>query len=418
MKRRVVVTGVGVISSIGNDYASVIASLRCGRSGTRTTPELAQVGLKSLVAGTIEGLPQKLNGAKITKSLAPGMSDAALYASLAALDAVAEAGLADHNLHTVRTGCVIGSSASGVDSVHQAGEFLFSGNVRRIDPFTAFRSMSSTCSAAVANLLKIGGRSYSLSSACATGTHCIGHAFELIRAGTMDCMIAGGAEELSPLITAAFQSMRIALSTRYNDTPEKACRPFDAARDGVVLSAGAGIVVLEELESAQRRGAHIHAEIVGFGATSDAYDLASPEPSGERAAACMRAALDDATLTPKDIGYINAHGTGTLQGDAAEANALRKVFGTHVPPFSSTKSMTGHAIAAAGAQEIIFCMGMMEHRFLAPSINIETLDPAFADLPIVRERSLYETGAMLTNSFGFGGTNASLILDRPQSSLR
>ena len=242
--------------------------------------------------------------------------------------------------------------------------------------------------------------------------HNIGHAFELIRAGVIDRAIAGGAEDISPLTTAAFQALRMALSTKFNATPEKACRPYDAARDGVVLSGGSGIVILEALECAHRRGARVRGEIVGFGATSDGYDLALPEPEGRHAAACMRMALDDAHLSPADVSYVNTHGTGTVLGDRVEVKALRETFADNVPPFSSTKSMTGHSVAAAGAHELIFCIGMLEGHFLAPSINIDEVDPEFADLPIVRQATPHDPQYILSNNFGFGGTNATLLVKR------
>jgi 3-oxoacyl-[acyl-carrier-protein] synthase-1 len=411
MTRRVLITGVGLISSIGNEYQSATAALKHGTSGTRSVPEWAAHGLRCHVAGTTVGIEEKLASAQIPAHLRPGMSDGAIYSVLAAKDAVEDAGLGETELRDPRTCCLVGTSAGSVDSVYRAGELYYSGQVRRVDPFLAFRCMSNSPAAAIANLFGIQGRSYSIGSACATGAHNIGHAFELIRAGSMDRAIVGGAEDISPLITAAFQAMR-ALSTRYNAAPEKACRPYDAARDGVVLSGGAGIVILEELECARRRGARGRAEIIGFGASSDGYDLASPEPEGRQTATCMRMALDDAGLEPSAVSYINTHGTGTIFGDRAEVKALRDTFGKEIPPFSSTKSMTGHAVAAAGAHELIFSVAMLEGSFLAPSINIDRVDAEFLDLPIVREPIDRDVRVILSNNCGFGGTNATLILKR------
>ena len=280
MKRRVVVTGVGIISCLGNDLDTVSAALLSGSSGVRAVPEWAQFGIESLVAGRIDDTEEKRVSARIPRSLARGMSDGALYASLAAIDAVKDAGLGADHLLSPRTGISIGTSAGSCDTIYQAGKQLHEGNLRGLDPFTAFRSMSNTASAAVANLLKVAGRSYSLVSACATGAHNIGHAFELIQDGRMDRMIAGGAEDLSPMLTGAFQALRLALSTKFNDRPKEACRPYDRRRDGVVLSAGAGIVVLEALECAKERGAEIRAEAAGFGANSEGYDLIAPQPEG------------------------------------------------------------------------------------------------------------------------------------------
>ncbi len=410
MRRRVLVTGVGLISSIGNDYCAATDSLKRGASGIRSVPDWGAHGMKCQVAGTIVGAEEKVSRAKIPPYLLPGMSDGALYSVLAAKDAVEDAGLAHAELQDQRTGCLIGTSAGSVDSVHRAGEMYYGCHLRRIDPYLAFRCMANTAAAAVANVFHIHGRSYSVSSACATGAHNIGHGFELIRAGVMDRAIAGGAEDISPLTTAAFQALRMALSTKYNATPEKSCRPYDSARDGVVLSGGAGIVILEEMECARRRGSSVRAEIIGFGATSDGYDLALPEPEGQQAAICMQMALQDAGLRTSDISYVNTHGTGTVLGDRAEVNALRETFGTEVPFFSSTKSMTGHSVAAAGAHELIYCVAMLEGKFLAPSINIDQVDDEFRSLPIVREPVQRESRIMLSTNFGFGGTNATLLV--------
>ena len=269
--------------------------------------------------------------------------------------------------------------------------------------------MASSSSAAVANLLKVHGRSYSISSACSTSSHCIGTAYELIRSGIIDRAIAGGGEEVHPLIAAGFQALRFALSTRYNERPQQASRPYDAGRDGFVIGGGSGVLVLEALGTALGRGARVRAEMIGFGANSDGHDFVMPEPNGKHAALCVRAAIEDAGMCPEDVHAVNTHGTGTPIGDVAEVRALREVFGSKLPPFSSTKSMTGHPLGAAGALEAIFCVAMLEHNFIAPSINIETLDPEFEGLPIVRTLNTTRLETILSNSFGFGGTNASLL---------
>ncbi|MEM7353728.1 MAG: beta-ketoacyl-[acyl-carrier-protein] synthase family protein [Acidobacteriota bacterium] len=409
MKRRVAVTGLGLVSCLGNDYPTAISNLQSGQSGLRAMPEWRERGLKSCVAGPID-VEAKKKAAGLPKKIAPAMSRAALYCCLAARDAVSDAGLDGALLE--EAGCLVGTGASGVGSVYRAGELFFSGRGRRIDPYTVLRTMSSSASATVSNLLGIRGRSYSLSSACATSAHNIGHACELISHGLLDRAVAGGGEDVSELIAAAFQALRLALSTHYNETPAAASRPYDADRDGFVMSGGAGIVVVEELEAARNRGAQILAEIVGYAANSDGFDLVLPQPEGEQAANCMRSALADAKLEPDAIDYVNTHGTGTVHGDVAEVRALQNLFGDGVPPFSSTKSMTGHAIGAAGGLELIFALGMLKEGFLAPSINIETVDPAFAGLPIVTEAREQQVDTILSNNFGFGGTNACLVLRR------
>ncbi|MEJ2084634.1 MAG: beta-ketoacyl-[acyl-carrier-protein] synthase family protein [Acidobacteriota bacterium] len=412
MSRRVVVTGLGIVSCIGHDYASVVEALKKGQSGVRATPEWEGRGLKSLVAGTIEDLEDKKARIKISKKLTPGMSDSALYCSLAAKDAVEDAGWTESELGNDRTICIVGTGVGSVDSVAYAAQKYSEGMIRRLDPYTILRCMSSSASAAVANLLKIRGRSYSLSSACATSAHNIGHAFELIRDGAADRAVTGGGEDISELISAAFQGLRLALSTRYNDTPTRASRPYDKDRDGFVVSGGAGMVLLEELEAARNRGARIYGEIAGYAANSDGFDLVLPEPDGIQAGSCIRAALESADIEPEEIDYVNTHGTSTIQGDIAEVKALRRVFGDAMPKFSSTKSMTGHGIGAAGALELIFCLGMIEHDFIAPSINIDSLDPDIEGLPVVTEMTPQRLDTIVSNNFGFGGTNASLVIRR------
>ena len=414
-KRRVVVTGLGLVSCLGSDYPTALEALEAGRSGVRAMPEWERYGLTSLVAGTIPDLDAKKESAALPKKLVPGMSDAALFCSIAARDAVADAGLSEAELSKVTTGCIVGSGVGSVESVSKAAQLYFDDRVRRIDPYTVLRCMSSSASAAVTNLLKIRGRSYSMSSACATATHNIGHAYELIRDGALDSALAGGGEDVNDLVTAAFQGLRLALSTHYNETPTRASRPFDADRDGFVISGGGGIVVLEELESACARGARIRAEIIGFGATSDGYDAVLPEPEGKQAGACMQMAIDGAGCQPSDIEYVNTHGTSTIHGDVAEVKAMQLVFGEEMPLFSSTKSMTGHSIGAAGALELIFCIGMLERGFVAPSINVENPDPMVEGLPLVTETLRRPLTTVLSNNFGFGGTNAALMIRQPDA---
>lgn len=403
---------MGWVSCLGHDREPVVRALRQGTSGIRALPSWREHGLKSWAVGHLEGLDEKIADARLPKKLVPGMSASARYCALAALDAVADAGLEAAELVEPATGCLVGSGIGDAASIHHAANLFDSGRLRRIDPYTVLRAMSSSASAALTNLFGLRGRSYSLSSACATSAHNIGHAYELISHGMIDRALAGGGEEVDQLTAAAFQALRMALSTRYNETPERASRPYDADRDGFVVSGGAGILMLEELESARRRGARIHAEIAGHGANSDGFDLVLPQPEGRQAAACMVEALNDAGLEPAAVDYVNTHGTATIHGDLAEAEALRNVFGPQVPPFSSTKSMTGHALGAAGALEAIFCILMLEEGFLAPSINIERLDPAFEDLPIVTTARDHPVETVVSNNFGFGGTNCSLVLRR------
>ena len=414
-KRRVVVTGLGIVSCLGSDYPTVLDALEAGRSGVRAMPEWERYGLKSLVAAPATDLEAKKESVALPKKLVPGMSDAALFCSIAAKDAVADAGLNESDLAGSATACIVGSGVGSVDSVSKAAQLYFDHRIRRIDPYAVLRCMSSSASAAVANLLKLRGRSYSLSSACATATHNIGHAYELIRDGALDSAVAGGGEDVSELVTASFQALRLALSTRYNETPTKASRPYDAGRDGFVVGGGGGIVILEELERARARGARIRAEIIGFGATSDGYDAVLPEPEGKQAGACMRMAIDEAGCQPSEIEYVNTHGTSTIHGDVAEVRAMQLVFGDEMPLFSSTKSMTGHSIGAAGALELIFCIGMLERGFVAPSINVENPDPMVEGLPLVTKTLRRQLTTVLSNNFGFGGTNAALVIRQPDA---
>lgn len=415
MSSRVAVTGLGLVSCLGHSYPEVIERLRRGESGIVAVPHWREHGIKSLVAGRIRDLEQKEEQVRLPKKLVPGMSSAARYCSIAAVDAVADAGLDEEALQTPRTACIVGCGTGSVKTVYKAADLTYSGKIRRVDPFTVLRAMASSPSAAVANLLKVHGPSYSISSACATSAHNIGHAAQLIRSGVVDVAVAGGGEGCNHMITASFQGLRIALSTGYNDTPERASRPYDRGRDGFVISGGGGIVVLENLERARQRGARIRAELIGYAANSDGHDLVLPEPDGRNAAACMLGAIEDAGVERDEVDYVNTHGTATVVGDVAEVEALRRVFGDVVPPFSSTKSMTGHGIGAAGALELIFCIGMMERGFLAPSINIDDLEPRVEGLPVVTETLERRPRTVLSNNFGFGGTNAALVLRRHES---
>jgi 3-oxoacyl-[acyl-carrier-protein] synthase-1 len=416
--QRVAVTGLGIVSCLGHDVATVMARLRRGESGLRAMPEWREFNLTSLVAGPIEGLEDKLAAAEIPKRMRGASTRAATYCSLAALDAVADAGLSADELERRRIACLVGNSSPDGHAIHEASQLTFEGRTRRVNPYTCYRAMCSGTSAIVANLLGVHGPSYSISSACSTSTHNIGNAFELVRAGVVDGAVAGGGEDVSELIAGTFQALRVALSTRHNGTPQTASRPYDADRDGFVLSGGAGVVVLESWQAARARGARIHAELAGYAANSDGHGLVLPEPEGRYGAECVRQALADAGVEPAELDYVNTHGTSTVAGDAAEMRAMRAVFGDAMPPFSSTKSMTGHALGAAGAHELIYTVGMLAGGFLAPSINIEKRDPEFADLPIVTATTERRIDTALSLNFGFGGTNAVLVVRRPEADDR
>lgn len=403
--RRVVVTGLGIVSPIGNSAETVTAALKAGQSGVEAVPEMAEHGFRSQVAGTL-----KIDLAdQIEKRTLRFMGPGAGYAHVAMGHAIADAGLDDAEVMHDRTGLIAGSggpSTSAMFAAHQTA--LSTGATKRIGPFAVPKCMSSTISANLATAYKIRGINYSITSACSTSLHCIGAAAEQIMLNKQDIMFAGGAEELDWTLSCLFDAMG-ALSTKYNDTPHRASRAFDADRDGFVIGGGGAIVVLEELERAKARGAKIYAEVTGFAATSDGHDMVAP--SGEGGERAMRGAL--ASLpTGRRVSYINAHGTSTPIGDVGEVEAVRRVFGNgKTPPISSTKSMTGHAQGAAGALEVIFCLLMLSHDFIAPSINIYTLDPALNPAEIamqVVENAGLDT--VMTNSFGFGGTNGSMLL--------
>lgn len=403
MMRRVVVTGLGIVSCLGNDRQSVTDSLREGRSGIARIDDYVQMGLKSHIGGT----PQVDFEAAIDRKLLRFMGDAAAYAYLAMEQAVADARLLPQQISDPRVGIIMGSGGASTANQVEAVDLMRDKGLRRVGPYRVTRTMGSTVSACLATPFQIKGVNYSISSACATSAHCIGNAMELIQLGKQDMVFAGGAEEIYWAMTMMFDAMG-ALSTQYNDQPQRASRPYDRDRDGFVIAGGAGVLVLEELEHAQRRGAPILAELVGYGATSDGHDMVAP--SGEGAARCMHQALAGAR---RPVDYINAHGTSTPVGDLCELGAIREVFGDEVPPIGSTKSLSGHSLGAAGVQEAIYSLLMMEQNFLAASANIDNLDPGAEGMPILRtRRDNIELNSVLSNSFGFGGTNACLLFER------
>ncbi|HHJ39964.1 MAG: beta-ketoacyl-ACP synthase I [Methylothermaceae bacteria B42] len=403
--RRVVITGYGIVSSIGNNRQEVLDSLRQGRSGIEFCEEYKALGMRSHVYGPVRLDPSELIDRKIYRF----MGDGAAYNYLAMQEAIAQAGLQDKDISNERTGIVMGSGGPSTKDIVEGAEILRTKGIKRVGPYRVPRIMSSTHSACLATPFKIKGVNYSISSACSTSAHCIGHGAELIQMGKQDVIFAGGGEMIHWTLTLSFDAMG-ALSSKYNDRPQQASRAYDANRDGFVISGGAGVVVLEELEHAQARGANIIAEVVGYGATSDGYDMV--QPSGEGAVRCMRQAM--ATVKDK-IDYINAHGTSTPVGDIRELEAMKETFGSEIPPLSSTKSLTGHALGGAGVMEAIYSLLMMENNFIAASANIENLDPGAEGFPIVRERMDNVTlNTVMSNSFGFGGTNATLILQRYQ----
>jgi 3-oxoacyl-[acyl-carrier-protein] synthase-1 len=410
--RRAVVTGAGIVSSLGNSLSEVEKALRAGEPRIAAVPLWKELGLRCQVAGVVGGVEELADRLELPRRNRLAMSNVALYASVAARAAVDDAGLAPADLASRRTGVVVGCGTGSAATIHRGGVDVHAGRARRVDPYAVLKTMASAPSAAIVHLLGVGGRSYSMSSACATSAHAIGHAAELVRAGLLDVAIAGGAEEIDELVAAGFSALRAALASRFNDRPAEASRPFAADRDGFVPASGAGVMVLEAEESARRRGARIRAELAGFGATSEGFDLVLPQPEGEAAAAAMMQALADAGEPPDAVDYVNAHGTATVAGDLAEAAALRRVFGARLPPISSTKSLGGHALGATGAIELVHCLLMIEGGFLAPSANSRPRDPLLADLPVVESARAADVRLALSNSFGFGGTNAALALRR------
>ncbi len=402
--KRVVITGVGIVSSLGNNKEEVTDSLRNGRSGIVAAPEYKENGLRSQVHGAVKNLDFKDH---IDRKQLRFMGDAAAYSYIAMQQAVEDSGLTEEQVSNPRTGLIAGSGGGSNSNSTQAVEVARERGVRRVGPYMVTRTMGSTVSACLATPFKIKGINYSISSACSTSAHCIGTAVEQIQLGKQDVVFAGGGEELHWTMSVLFDAMG-ALSTKYNDTPEKASRAYDADRDGFVIAGGGGMVVVEELEHALARGAKIYAEITGYGANSDGYDMVAP--SGEGAVRCMQMALD---TVEGDVDYINPHGTSTPVGDTKEAAAIREVFGDKLPKISSTKSMSGHSLGAAGVHEFIYSLMMLDNDFIAPSINIENLDEQCEGMPIVTE--LIENAGvdrMMSNSFGFGGTNASVVFER------
>ncbi|HWS02419.1 MAG TPA: beta-ketoacyl-ACP synthase I [Gammaproteobacteria bacterium] len=399
--RRVVVTGIGIVSSIGNNQQEVLESLQSGRSGIRFNEEYQQMGFRSHVCGPILGLDLD---ALIDRKLRRFMGDTTAFNYVAMQEAVTDSGLTEAMISNPRTGLIVGSGGASTASIVQAADTAREKGVKKIGPYGVTKTMSSTTSAILGTAFKIKGVGYSISSACSTSAHCIGHGAELIQFGKQDIVFAGGGEEVHWTMSCLFDAMG-ALSSKYNETPEKASRPYDANRDGFVISGGGGLVVLEELEHAKARGAKIYAELVGYGATSDGYDMVAP--SGEGAIRCMQQALSTVD-TPID--YINAHGTSTPVGDTKELEAVRAVFGDKIPTITSTKSVTGHALGAAGVCEAIYALLMQKAGFIAASANIEALDPQAVGIPIARERiDNAKLDTVMSNSFGFGGANATLV---------
>ncbi|MBN1586110.1 MAG: beta-ketoacyl-ACP synthase I [Candidatus Omnitrophica bacterium] len=402
--RRVVITGMGIVSCLGNSKEAVTQSLKEGKSGIRFEEEYNKMGLRSQVAGW----PDIDLDALVDRKLKRFMGDAAAYAYVAMQQAIEDSRLSEEEVTSPSAGVVAGSGGASSENVVWAADTLREKGIRRLGPYVVPRTMSSTVAACLSTSFKTKGVGFSLSSACATSAHCIGVGMEQIQLGKQEIVFAGGAEEEHWTLAMMFDSMG-ALSTKYNDTPERASRPFDADRDGFIIAGGAGILVLEERERAIRRGAKIYAELVGYGATSDGSDMV--QPSGEGAIRCMRQAI---ATVKGPIDYINAHGTSTPVGDMKEIEALREVFGAEVPPVSSTKSLNGHSLGAAGVHEAIHSLLMMEENFISGTANVENLDPRAEGVPIVTQRrDNVKLTRVLSNSFGFGGTNASLVFERP-----
>jgi 3-oxoacyl-[acyl-carrier-protein] synthase-1 len=402
MSRRVVVTGMGVVSCLGNDLDSVASSLAAGRSGIRAAPAYAELKLRSQIAGTPQiDLEQHLDRRDLRF-----MGDAAAYAAIAMKQAIADSGLSPEHISHPRTGLIAGSGGASSANIVEAADILRQRGVRKVGPTRVPRTMGSTVAACLATTFQIKGVSYSITSACATSAHCIGASAEQIIFGKQDIMFCGGGEEEHWSLAALFDAMG-ALSSARNAAPEAASRAYDAGRDGFVIAGGGGMLVLESLDHAQARGAHIHAELVGYGVTADGADMV--QPSGEGAVRCMRQAL---TGVERPVDYLNTHGTSTPLGDVIELNAVREVFGADMPAISSTKSLSGHSLGAAGVHEAIYSLLMMRDGFLAASANIDELDPQCAGFPILRETRSTHADIVMSNSFGFGGTNASLVFAR------
>ena len=407
MTRRVAITGIGIISSIGNDKKEVTQALQEAKSGISYAPTQAEKGFRSHVAGDIKLNFQDL----IPKRTKRFMGQGAMLSYLAMKEALDESGLTDQDISNPKTGLVVGTGGASSHALNEATKIVeATKSTKKVGPFSVPKVMGSSNSANLAVAFNILGHNYTISSACATSTHCIGHAGELIQSGKQDIVIAGGGDGLEWELSCMFDAMG-ALSSKYNDTPKTASRAFDVSRDGFVISAGAGIMVLEELDYAKKRGAEIYAELIGYGATSDGGDMV--QPSGEGAIRCMKIALKEAKEKGANkIDYINPHATSTPVGDTKEAQALKDMFGASCPPLSATKSLTGHSLGAAGAHEAIYSLLMMKHNFLAKSAHIKELDPACEGLDIIRETRQSEVKIVMSNSFGFGGTNGTLVFGK------
>jgi len=405
--KRIVITGLGIVSSIGNNSEEVLASLQEGRSGITFAEDYKELGFRSHVRGAIDINLDDFIDRKVKRF----MGDGAAFNYIAMQQAITDSGLEESDVSNVRTGLIMGSGGPSTSNLVDAADILREKGIKRVGPYMVTRAMSSTNTACLATPFKIKGINYSITSACATSAHCIGNAMEQIQLGKQDIVFAGGGEEVHWTMSVLFDGMG-AMSSKYNDTPETASRPYDEARDGFVISGGGGVLVLEELEHAKARGAKIYAELTGYGATSDGYDMV--QPSGEGAIRCMQQAM--ATVDGK-VDYINAHGTSTPVGDTRELEALRQVFSADAMPYiTSTKSLTGHALGAAGVNEAIYSLLMMKNNFISASANIATLDPGAEGMPIVATRKDDVTlNTIMSNSFGFGGTNASLIFQRYNS---
>jgi 3-oxoacyl-[acyl-carrier-protein] synthase-1 len=400
--RRVVVTGIGIVSSIGTNANEVTASLREARSGIVAAPEYAELGFRCQVHAAPQIDWESMVDRRAARFLAPGTA----YGHIAMEQAIADSGLEEGDISNDRTGLIVGSGGPSTRTIVEAVETTRAKGPKRVGPFAVPKAMSSGPSATLATWFKIRGHNYSISSACATSTHCIGAAYEQIVMGRQDVMFAGGTEELDWTLSVLFDAMG-AMSSNFNDRPAVASRAYDRDRDGFVIAGGAGVVVLEDYERAKARGAKIYAEIIGYAANSDGFDMV--QPSGEGAARCMKLALQG---VDRPVDYLNPHGTSTPIGDIKEMEAVREVFGKAPPLISSTKSLTGHSLGAAGAQEAIYSLLMLNNGFVAESAHIENLDPAFADLPIVRQRIDKPIETVMSNSFGFGGTNGCLVMAR------
>jgi 3-oxoacyl-[acyl-carrier-protein] synthase-1 len=404
--RRVVVTGMGIVSSIGNNTQEVLASLREAKSGTVRADKYAELGFRCQV----HGAPTLDASEAVDRRAMRFLGGGAAWNHVAMEQAIRDSGLEQNDISNERTGLIMGSGGPSTRTIVESADVARAKGPKRVGPFAVPKAMSSSPSATLSTWFKIKGVNYSISSACATSNHCIGNAFETIQMGKQDIIFAGGCEELDWTLSVLFDAMG-AMSSNFNETPETASRAYDADRDGFVIAGGAGVLVLEEFDHAKARGARIYGEVAGYGATSDGADMV--QPSGEGAARCMRMAL--AQVKPP-VDYINPHATSTPIGDVKEIEAIREVFGKNCPPISATKSLTGHSLGAAGAQEAIYSLLMMNSGFICESANIQNLDPAFADMPIVRtRRDDIKLGCVLSNSFGFGGTNASVVFKRPDA---